>query len=98
MPRLYNLEWDLREEHQLDFPHAWVMHPVAAAINAFLMSLAKEPPIKEGTPDPYTPPAPGEWQPQTHIQLGPITQFVTSLVKAHDEMPQVHAGIQHQAG
>ena len=98
MPRLFNLEWDLREEHPIDFPHAWVMHPVAAAINAFLMSLAAEPPIKEGTPDPYAPPQPGEWQPQSSIQLGPITQYVTSLVKVHDEMPQLHGGVQHQAG
>ena len=71
---------------------------MAAAINAFLMSLAAEPPIKEGTPDPYAPPQPGEWQPQSSIQLGPITQYVTSLVKVHDEMPQLHGGVQHQAG
>ena len=69
------------------------MHPIAAAVSAFLMSFALEPPIKEGTPDPYTPPKRGEWQPQTNIQLGPITQFVTSLVKTHDEMPQVHGGV-----
>ena len=29
MPLAYNLEWDPREEHQVDFPHAWVVHPVA---------------------------------------------------------------------
>ena len=36
MPILYNLEWDPREEHQVDFPHGWVLHPVAAAAGAFL--------------------------------------------------------------
>jgi len=98
MPHIHNLEWDPREEHPVDFPHAWVMHPMAAAISAFLMTLAKEPPIEEGTPDPYTPPAPGEWQPQTHINLGPITQFVTSLVKTHDEPQQPPSGMEHHAG
>ena len=65
---------------------------------AFLRSLAVEPPIKPGTPDPYTPPPPGEWQPQTSLQIGPITQFVTSLVKPHDEPQQPHHGIEHQSG
>ena len=59
-PHLHNLEWDLREEHQVDFPHAWVLHPMAAAVGAFLRTLATEPPIKPGTPDPYLPPRPGE--------------------------------------
>ena len=59
MPLIYNLEWDPREEHQVDFPHAWVLHPIAAAAGAFLKSLVAEPPIKTGTPDPYTPPKPG---------------------------------------
>ena len=98
MPLVYNLEWDPREEHQVDFPHGWVAHPIAAAAGAFLRTLAVEPPIKPGTPDPYTPPPPGEWQPQTHLQLGPITQFVTSLVKTHDEPQQPHPGIEHQSG
>jgi hypothetical protein len=25
MPVIHNLEWDPREEHQVDFPHAWRM-------------------------------------------------------------------------
>ena len=78
---IYNLEWDPREESQVAFPHGWVMHPMAAAAGAFLMSLAKEPPIKPGTPDPTPRRQPGEWQPQTHLQIGPIIQFVTSLVE-----------------
>jgi arylsulfatase len=98
VPRLFNLEWDLREEHEVGFPHIWVMHPVAASITAFLMTLAVEPPIKAGTPDPYVPPKAGEWQAQTTLQLGPIMQFVTSLVQTHDEVPPVDAGMQHKAG
>ena len=38
-------------------------HPVAAAAAAFLKTLVAEPPIKPGTPDPYTPPKPGECKP-----------------------------------
>jgi arylsulfatase len=98
MPMLYNLEWDPREEHQVDFPHAWVMHPVAAAANAFMMSLAQEPPIKPGTPDPYTPPEPGEYRVEEHINIGPITQFVTSLVKPHEGPHQPESGIEHHTG
>lgn len=60
VPRVYNLEWDPCEEHAVDFPHFWVVHPMAAAAGAFLKSLALEPPVKPGTPDPYTPPRPGE--------------------------------------
>jgi hypothetical protein len=54
----YNLEWDPREEHPVDFPHAWMLHPVAAAAGAFLKTLVVEPPIKPGTHDPYVPPEP----------------------------------------
>ena len=79
MPMLYNLEWDLREENPVDFPHAWVFHPMAAAAGAFLKTLAIEPPIKSGTPDPYVPPKPGELIPQEHLQIGPIIQFSTTL-------------------
>ncbi|MGW4336735.1 hypothetical protein ACWEK5_28600 [Rhodococcus koreensis] len=71
VPILYNLEWEPRGEHQVDFPHGWVLHPVAAGAGAFLKSLAVEPPIRPGTPDPYVPPEPGELQPQTHLQIGP---------------------------
>jgi hypothetical protein len=66
-------------EHEILFPHAWVFHPMAAAAGAFLKSLAIEPPIKPGTPDPYTPPEPGQLIPQEHLQIGPIMQFVTTL-------------------
>ena len=97
VPHLHNLEWDLREEHEVDFPHAWVMHPIAAAVGAFLKTLAVEPPIKPGTPDPYTPPKPGDYRVEEHIQLGPITQVVTALVKSTDD-PTPHHGIDHATG
>jgi arylsulfatase len=104
IPHLHNLEWDPREEHQIDFPHAWVMHPMAAAAGAFLKSLAIEPPIKPGTPDPYVPPAPGQLVPQEHLQIGPITQFVTTLhhpngpaaVDIRDHQPE--HGLSHASG
>ena len=99
MPALHNLEWDPREEHQVNFPHAWVAHPIAAAAAAFLKTLAVEPPIKPGTPDPYTPPKPGELVPQEHLQLGAIVQRVISLVKSHNELPDPAHGFEgHPAG
>jgi arylsulfatase len=97
MPHIHNLEWDPREEHEVDFPHAWVAHPMAAAAGAFLKSLALEPPIKPGTPDPYTPPSPDEYSVEEHIQIGPITQFVMSLSK-RDPTATPQAGLEHQAG
>jgi arylsulfatase len=98
MPHLHNLEWDPREEHQVDFPHGWVAHPMAAAAGAFLNSLTIEPPIKPGTPDPYTPPEPGELHVQEHIQIGPITQFITTLVRQQAEPPHPDPRMDHQSG
>ena len=98
MPQLHNLEWDPAEEHGVGFPHAWVLHPVAAAAGAFLKTLVVEPPIKPGTPDPYTPPKPGDFVPQTHLQIGPIMQYITTLVAEHDEPPDPSHGIEHQSG
>jgi Sulfatase len=87
-PALFNLEWDPREEHQVGFPHIWVAHPMAAAAAAFMKSLVMEPPIKPGAPDPYTPPKPGDLVPQEHLQLGAITQFVTTLHTPTAGLPQ----------
>jgi len=98
VPHIHNLEWDPREEHEIAFPHAWVLHPMAAAVAAFLKSFALEPPIKTGTPDPYRPPKPGELRVEEHIQLGVITQYVTTLVKAHKEAPPPDPGIQGNTG
>jgi arylsulfatase len=103
-PHLYNLEWDPREEHQVDFAHIWVVHPMAAAAGAFLKSLAIEPPIKPGTPDPYTPPAPGELVPQEHLQIGPIVQYITTLHHPNGGPPadvrqhQPEHGLNHAGG
>jgi hypothetical protein len=71
---------------------------MAAAVGAFLKSLVAEPPIKPGTPDPYTPPEPGELRPEQHLQIGAITQYVTSLTKSHGEPPDPHHGIEHATG
>jgi arylsulfatase A-like enzyme len=95
-PRLHNLEWDPREEHQVDFPHAWVFHPMAAAVLAFMSTLAIEAPIKPGTPDPYEPPPPGELRAEEQIQLGLITQFITTLVKP-DQQGTPATGFEHQS-
>jgi arylsulfatase A-like enzyme len=97
MPHVHNLEWDPREENEVDFPHGWVAHPMAVAAGAFLKTLAMEPPIKPGTPDPYTPPRPGELRVEQHLQIGPITQYLTILAKSTDT-PDPQHGIEHQAG
>ena len=104
IPLVYNLEWDPREENQVDFGHGWVLeHPAAAVAGAFLMSLAAEPPIKPGTPDPYTPPKADEIHAEQYLQIGPITQYVTTLHqqngKTHNgHIPQPEHGMSHQAG
>ena len=97
MPHLHNLEWDPREEHEVGFPHVWVAPPMAAAASAFLHSLTLEPPIKPGTPDPYVPPKPGELRAEEHIELGAITQFVTTLVRTKKEL-QPHPEFDIQRG
>jgi arylsulfatase len=97
-PHLFNLEWDLREEHQVSFPHAWIVYPMGQAAAGFLKSLAIEPPIKPGTPDPYTPPKPGELVPQSNLQLGPIVQYLTTLVHTEDQLPDPHHGMNPQRG
>jgi arylsulfatase len=97
-PLLYNLEWDPREEHQVDFPHGWVLHPMAAAAGAFLKTLAAEPPIKSGTPDPYTPPGPGTLQAEEQLQLGAIIRYVSVLTRTHDQPPDPYHGVGHAAG
>jgi len=70
------------------------VHPMAAAVGAFLKTLAAEPPIKPGTPDPYEPPKPGELRAEEHIQLGVITQFVTTLVRDVEEASPPHTGFE----
>jgi len=38
IPLIYNLEWDPREGHQVDFTHAWVLQPIAVAAGRFLLA------------------------------------------------------------
>jgi arylsulfatase A-like enzyme len=98
IPHLHNLEWDPREEHEVTLPHAWVLHPMAAAVLMFLKTFAIEPPIKPGTPDPYLPPKPGELRVEEHLQIGVITQFVTTLVRAREQVPDGQTGLDIQTG
>ncbi len=56
LPKLINLLTDLKEERDVVGYNTWVMEPVVKIVGAFLASLKKYPPIKVGTPDPYTPP------------------------------------------
>jgi arylsulfatase A-like enzyme len=98
VPHLHNLEWDPREEHEVGFPHAWVLHPMAAAVIAFLKTLVIEPPIKAGTRDPYLPPKPGELRIEEHIQIGVITQFIQMLVRAPENFPELNSGLDLQTG
>jgi arylsulfatase len=58
-PRFFNLYNDPKEEYPLTKAtagHFWVRWPMAELLKAHLASLKKEPPIKSGTLDPYTPP------------------------------------------
>jgi arylsulfatase len=57
-PRFYNLYNDPKEMYPVTKAaagHFWVRWPMAEIIQEHLRSLAKEPPIKPGTPDPYNP-------------------------------------------
>jgi arylsulfatase len=58
IPKLINLLTDLKEEHDVGPKNSWVAYPVTKLISEFEASLKKYPPIKIGTPDPYTPPKP----------------------------------------
>ncbi len=98
MPHLHNLEWDPREEHQCSFAHAWVVHPMAAAAISFLKTLAIEPPIKPGTPDPYHPPKPGELRTEERLDIGVISQYVTSLTRTTEAEIEPEHGLSVPTG
>lgn len=100
LPHIHNLEWDPREENEVGFPHAWVAHPMAAAAGAFLKSLATEPPIKPGTPDPtarqyqesYAPRStsrsarsPSTSRPLLRAMTSPQNHTMTSIMRPADE-------------
>jgi arylsulfatase len=63
LPRMYNLLTDMKEQYDLikfggrsgGEKHYWIMPVIFKKIIAHKVSLAKEPPIKMGTPDPYVP-------------------------------------------
>jgi arylsulfatase len=58
-PRFYNLYNDPKEMYPLTKAtagHFWVRWPMAELMKEHFGSLAKEPPIKPGPPDPYVPP------------------------------------------
>jgi arylsulfatase A-like enzyme len=57
LPKLINLLTDLKEERDVISTSTWVAEPMIKIAGAFETSLRKYPPIKVGTPDPYTPPA-----------------------------------------
>jgi len=57
-PRFFNLYSDPKEMYPLTKAtagHLWVRWPMAEVMKEHFDSLAKEPPIKSGTPDPYVP-------------------------------------------
>ena len=58
MPQMFNLLQDPKELYPLDkidVAEAWFMAPVLKRVVEFKKSLAQEPPIRLGTPDPYVP-------------------------------------------
>jgi len=58
IPAFYNLHLDPREEHPTlnAPPNFWVRYPASQVLVEHAKSLRAEPPIKPGTPDPYSPP------------------------------------------
>jgi arylsulfatase len=57
-PRFYNLYSDPKEEYPLTSAtagHFWVRWPMGVVLTDHMTSLAQEPPIPPGTPDPYSP-------------------------------------------
>ena len=98
VPHIHNLEWDPREENPVDFAHYWVVQPMAAAVAAFLKTLTVELPIRPGTPDPYVPPPPDELKVEQQLQIGYMTQYVTTLSRTLPQMPPHEPEIHHPAG
>jgi arylsulfatase len=60
LPKLFNLTKDPKEEYPEEtLRNTWVMAACMKVINRFYNSLKLYPAIKEGTPDPYSPPPAG---------------------------------------
>jgi arylsulfatase A-like enzyme len=55
IPRIYNLLTDLKEQRDVGAYNSWVADPMLKILGDLEASLKKYPPIKLGTPDPYTP-------------------------------------------
>jgi arylsulfatase A-like enzyme len=55
LPKIVNLLNDRKEERDVAAYNTWVADPMLKIIGDFEASLKKYPPIKLGTPDPYTP-------------------------------------------
>ena len=57
LPSFYNLLQDPKEQYPMRLGPAnlWVRYPASQVLIDHAMSLQKEPPIPEGTPDPYVP-------------------------------------------
>jgi arylsulfatase A-like enzyme len=55
LPKINNLLTDRKEERDVAAFNTWVTFPMVKIIGEFQASLQKYPPIKSGTPDPYTP-------------------------------------------
>jgi len=56
MPRIYNLLKDPGETQNVIFPETWVPKAALGQLGLHMRSLAQEPPIRAGQPDPYVPP------------------------------------------
>ena len=56
VPRIYNLIKDPKEEYNMAAEATWVLPVMFKKIIEFQKTLAQEPPIRLGTPDPYEPP------------------------------------------
>ena len=56
LPKVVNLFTDMKEERDVAAKTSWVIDPAVRIAGELEASLKKYPPIKVGTPDPYTPP------------------------------------------
>jgi len=55
LPKVINLLTDLKEEHDAGSTSSWIAGPLTKIVGDFEASLKAHPPIKAGTPDPYSP-------------------------------------------
>jgi arylsulfatase len=69
IPRLFNLYLDPKEEHSLIYgwENGWVRWAAGKVLSDHLKSLHQFPPIRPGTPDPYTPPPPDKNRPEIDV-------------------------------